>query len=112
MGTNTKCPVCGKAFDSVAAMQQHFGDTHRQGVPFSQDQVPDSTVDGTVPAQRCENCRYWGKANNLTCCRRRPGVPAMVQGPTGTPTCISLYVPALANEWCGEWEAKGIDKPN
>ena len=65
--------------------------------------MPDSTIDGSLPAQRCENCRYWGKANNLTACRRKPGVPALMNNPGGYQTCITLFPPALANEWCGEW---------
>lgn len=104
-----KCPACERVFDNAAAMRQHFNDTHRRAanVPFSDEEQPDSTVDGSIPAHRCENCRYWGKANGTTACRAHPGVGAMVPGPTGQLTAITLYPPSLANEWCGEWSEKG-----
>jgi hypothetical protein len=104
--TTTKCPVCDQSFGSVLAMQQHFNDVHRAAAIGMIDQVPDSTVDGELPAERCENCRYWGKGNNLTVCRLNPGVPAMMQTAAGM-QCISLYPPKLANEWCGKWEPCG-----
>jgi hypothetical protein len=70
-------------------------------------EVPKSTVDGSVPDARCENCRYWGMANNLTVCRLKPGVPAMMTA-NGLVQCVSLFPPALPTEWCGSWMPKGI----
>lgn len=108
--TNTKCPSCGQTFGDVQAMRQHFNDAHRKApaVAFSDRETPDSTLDGSLPAERCENCRYWGKSNNLTSCRRHPGTAAMVPDPRnpGALTCITLYPPCFANEWCGEWKAR------
>lgn len=102
-----KCPVCEKTFDTVFAMQQHFNDTHRNGLVQAMPGVPDSTIDGSTPEQRCENCRWWGKANNLTVCRMKPGVPAMVQTTVG-PQLVSLFPPANANEWCGSHVSKAL----
>lgn len=95
-----KCPVCEKPFDKLGVMQQHFNDTHRHsGVVQAVPGVPDSTIDGSTPELRCETCRWWGKANNLTVCRLKPGVPAMLQTTAG-PQLVSLFPPANPNEWC------------
>jgi hypothetical protein len=105
MSNQKKCPVCEKSFETVFAMQQHFADAHRHGVVPVASGIPDSTVDGSTPDHRCENCRYWGKANNLTVCRLKPGVPAMIQTTVG-PQLVSLFPPANSNEWCGSWDGK------
>jgi hypothetical protein len=95
------CPQCGENFDTQRAMQQHFQDTHRAGgLVQATAEIPDSTISGAMPVDRCENCKYWGKGNGITVCRNEPGVVAMMQTQLG-PTPAAMYPPKLANEWCG-----------
>jgi hypothetical protein len=99
--TITSCPTCNQSFPDLQTMRRHFNETHRKNPVDFTDQVPDSTIDGSLPLWRCENCRYWGKANNQTVCRLKPGIPAMIQGPAGAAMMICMYPPTLPNEWCG-----------
>lgn len=106
--TNSKCPVCGETFADVTRMRQHFNDKHRANVVTTDQVTPDSTIDGSIPEQRCENCRHWGKGNNITICRAHPWPGSIMQNPnTGQLMPMSVYTPALANEWCGEWKSNG-----
>jgi hypothetical protein len=104
-----KCPVCEKTFPTQIAMRQHFNDTHRSGTTaqaFDADTGPDALKEkGAVAAQRCGNCKFWGKANNIMVCRRDPGTPGMAQGAGGIPVPICFLPPKFAHDWCGQWQA-------
>ena len=102
MSNQKKCPVCEKVFETVFAMQQHFADVHRSGMVQAMPGIPDSMIDGSTPEKRCEKCGFWGKANNLTVCRFKPGIPAVIQTTAG-PQLVSLFPPVNMNEWCGLW---------
>lgn len=115
MTTNTQCPVCSKNFPTQIAMRQHFNDTHRN--PGTAQVVdgdgPDSLVEkGAVPARRCGNCLYFGRGNNITVCRREPGIFGMAAGQGGVPVPVCYLPPKFPNDWCGEWvEGKWSDMP-
>jgi hypothetical protein len=106
MTTNTQCPQCHKAFATVFEMQQHFRDTHRKGQTAEaiDGDGPESMVTaGAVPAKRCGNCLYFGRANNITVCRRDPGAPGMANGAGGVMVPVCFLPPKFVNDWCGQW---------
>ena len=106
MTTNTKCPVCEKTFPTQIAMRQHFNDAHRSGQTAQaiDGDGPDSMVrTGAIPVRRCGNCLYFGRANNITVCRREPGTPGMAQGAGGVMVPVCFLPPKFVNDWCGQW---------
>jgi hypothetical protein len=103
--TTTKCPVCEKTFPTQLAMRQHFNEKHRAGTTaqaLDEDAGPDSLhTRGSVPRDRCGNCLYWGRANNIMVCRLHPGEPGMAQGAGGIAVPVCFLPPKFANDWCG-----------
>jgi len=66
-------------------------------------QLPDDEEGGEF----CETCAYWESdeaEESIGECRRNPPQVIILPDEDGTPTPVSIFPAAEADQWCGEYQ--------